>query len=58
MENCRVELTTWRWRQIPAEVKIQGSIYLGDSFSPLRFVIAVKPLKFVLQIYKITKQMM
>ena len=57
MEKWEAELTAGR--QTLAEMKIQRSIFLGDSFSPLLFVMAMMSLTHILRRciggYKFTK---
>ena len=45
MKNWKIELTTG-WKTL-AEVKIQGSIFQGDSLSLFLFVIAMMPLNYL-----------
>ena len=52
MENWRVEMTAGG--QTLVEVKMQRSIFLGDSLLPLLFVIAMLPFKYALWV-KYTK---
>ena len=57
MENWRVELTVGR--QTLAKVKIPRDNFLGDSLSPLLFIIGMMPLNYKLRkctrVYKFTK---